>query len=156
MIITPHPNVQALAQRLVGDGVTISNVSFTGNSQMASFFLNRAGRTNIGIDSGIVLTSGRAKTVGAQFGVDGNGTAPASSVDADNGWNLPGDPDLANAIGQPVTELEDACILEFDFVPLGDSVRFNYVFSSEEYTPSFVCDFNDAFAFFISGPGIRV
>ena len=154
LIITPHPTIQALAQRLVGDGVTISNVSFTGNSQMASFFLNRAGRTNIGIDSGIVLTSGRAKTVGAQFGVDGNGFAAASTVDADNGWNLPGDPDLANAIGQPVTELEDACILEFDFVPLGDSVRFNYVFSSEEYTPSFVCDFNDAFAFFISGPGI--
>ncbi|MBK8142593.1 MAG: choice-of-anchor L domain-containing protein [Chitinophagaceae bacterium] len=72
----------------------------------------------MGIDSGIVLTSGRAKTVGAQLGVDGNGIAAASTVDADNGWNLPGDPDLANAIGQPVTELEDACILEFDFVPL--------------------------------------
>lgn len=153
LIITPHPDAQALAQRLVGEGVSISNVSFTGNSLMASFFKNR-GFTNINLDSGIVLTSGRAKTLGTFFGVDGNGTTPASGIDADNGWGLPGDPDLAAAIGQNVFDLEDACILEFDFVPLGDSVKFNYVFSSEEYTPAFVCDFNDAFAFFISGPGI--
>ena len=51
LLITPHPNAQALAQRLAGDGVSISNVSFTGNPLMASFFLNRANRTNIGIDS---------------------------------------------------------------------------------------------------------
>ncbi|MBL7725732.1 MAG: choice-of-anchor L domain-containing protein [Chitinophagaceae bacterium] len=152
LIITQHPNATALAQKLVGDGVSISNVSFTGNSLMASFFLNRANRTNIGIDSGIVLTSGRAKTLGNNFGVDGNGVTPASAVEADNGWGLPGDPDLALAIG--ALTMRDACVLEFDFVPLGDSVKFNYVFSSEEYTPNYVCSFNDAFAFFISGPGI--
>ncbi|HNR17150.1 MAG TPA: choice-of-anchor L domain-containing protein [Chitinophagaceae bacterium] len=152
LIITQHPDATALAQKLVGDGVSISNVSFTGNSLMASFFLNRANRTNIGIDSGIVLTSGRAKTAGNNFGVDGNGITPASAVEADNGWGLPGDPDLALAIG--ALTMRDACVLEFDFVPLGDSVKFNYVFSSEEYTPNYVCTFNDAFAFFISGPGI--
>lgn len=152
LIITPHPNAAALAQKLVGEGVSISNVSFTGNNLMASFFLNRANRTNIGIDSGIVLTSGRAKSVGNNFGLDGNGLTPASGVAADNGWGLPGDPDLALAIG--ALTMQDACVLEFDFIPLGDSVKFNYVFSSEEYTPDYVCTFNDAFAFFISGPGI--
>jgi gliding motility-associated-like protein len=153
LIVTPNTTALELAQKLVGDGVTISNVSFTGRPEMAAFFLNRS-NTNIVIDSGIVLTSGRAKTVGTSRGVDGDGATTASSSLADNGWSLPGDGDLATAIGTPLNELEDACILEFDFVPLGDSIKFRYVFSSEEYTPAFVCSFNDAFAFFISGPGI--
>lgn len=153
LTITPHNNAQELAQRLVGDGVTISNVSFTGRAEMASFFNNRSG-TNINIDSGIVLTSGRARSQGSNRGVDGNGMAQANAALADNGWGLPGDANLAAAIGSPLNDLEDACVLEFDFVPLGDSIKFRYVFSSEEYTSAFVCSFNDAFAFFISGPGI--
>lgn len=153
LIITAHPNAQSLAQRLVGDGVSISNVSFTGNPLMASFFLNRANRTQIGIDSGIVLTTGRAKTINTTiWGTDGLGVTPASTTDASGNWGLPGDNDLSVAVGN--FGLEDACVLEFDFVPLGDSIRFNYVFSSEEYVPDYVCSFNDVFAFFISGPGI--
>jgi len=153
LVVTNSPSALALAQRLAGDGVTISNVTFTGNLSMTGFF-NHNGGTNIGIDSGIILTSGRARSTPAANGVNGNGVTSAENVDADNAWGLPGDADLAAAIGQPVSNLEDACVLEFDFTPLGDSIKFNYVFSSEEYTPAFVCDFNDAFAFFISGPGI--
>ncbi|MBS1497207.1 MAG: choice-of-anchor L domain-containing protein, partial [Bacteroidetes bacterium] len=139
----------ALAQKLVGDGVTISNVSFTGNPAMAGFFNNVSG-TQINIDSGIVLTNGRAKGTFNGAGVNGNGSTIASNVLANTDWSLPGDNDLDNITGST----HDACILEFDFIPLGDTVNFKYVFSSEEYTPNFVCSFNDAFAFFISGPGI--
>jgi hypothetical protein len=151
--ITGANNAAELAQKLVGDGVIISNASFTGNMLMAGFF-NNIGGTNIGIDSGIVLTSGRAKTRLPDIGMNGDGVTAAQSVEANNRWGLPGDIDLATAIGLPVSSLRDACILEFDFIPLGDSIKFNYVFSSEEYTPAYVCSYNDAFAFFISGPGI--
>ena len=155
LIVTDEPNAQALAQKLVGEGITISNVRFTGNSLMAGYFKNLA-NTNINIDSGIVLTSGRLKTVGNFSGVNGDGVTIADNDRADNQWGLDGDADLANAIGIPVNLMHDACVLEFDFIPTGDSVKFNYVFSSEEYTPAFACspDFNDAFGFFISGPGI--
>lgn len=146
-ILTP----QELAQKLVGDGVVISNVSFTGNPLMTGIF-NNIGGTFIGIDSGIVLTTGRARSFPPAIGVNGNGVNPAQNVNANTSWNLPGDNDLALEIGSG--NLHDACVLEFDFVPLGDTVRFNYVFSSEEYVPAYVCSFNDAFAFFISGPGI--
>lgn len=153
IVVTDATTALSLAQRLVGEGVSISNVTFTGRFEMVGFF-NNTGGTNIGIDSGIVLTSGRAKSRVPNTGVNGNGVTIAQNVTADNGWGLPGDANLANAISLPTSDLEDACVLEFDFVPLGDSIKFNYVFSSEEYTPDYVCDFNDAFAFFISGPGI--
>jgi gliding motility-associated-like protein len=51
--------------------------------------------------------------------------------------------------------INDAAILEFDFIPNGDSLEFRYVFASREY-PGFTCTgFNDAFGFFISGPGFN-
>ncbi|MBL7701222.1 MAG: choice-of-anchor L domain-containing protein [Ferruginibacter sp.] len=149
--ITAESNAQALVQKLLGPGVTVSNVSLTGHPAMTGIFNNISG-TSIGIDSGIVLTNGRAKTISTiENGVDGNGINTALTVDAFNIWNMPGDPDLTAVVGD---QTNDACVLEFDFVPLGDSIRFNYVFSSEEYTDFSCSEFNDAFAFFISGPGI--
>jgi len=149
--ITSNNNAQALVQKLLGPGVTVSNVTLTGHPAMTGFF-NNIGGTNINIDSGIVLTNGRAKSIGSpNFGVDGDGITAAINVDAFNGWNFPGDADLEAIV---LDDTNDACVLEFDFVPLGDSIKFNYVFSSEEYTDFACTEFNDAFAFFIRGPGI--
>ena len=64
-----------------------------------------------------------------------------------------GDDDLAAELGNKLI-LYDACVIEMDIIPLGDTLTFRYLFASEEYD-EFVCsDFNDAFAFFISGEGI--
>lgn len=154
LVITPQSRAQVLAQQLVGNGVVISNASLTADRRATGFFNNLSG-TNIGIDSGIVLTNGMAKTAGNTiWGVNGNGVITAANALANTDQRLQGDGDLARQIGVSVTDTHDACVLEFDFVPLGDSIKFKYVFSSEEYTPSYVCQFNDAFAFFISGPGI--
>ncbi len=158
LVITEVNSAQQLAQRLLGTGVVISNPRLTAFSPAiipTGFFENISG-TNLGIDSGIVLTCGRAKTSrgGPPYGLNGNGNYTAASVRADEDLGLPGDPDLAAELGLPLTELNDAIALEFDFVPLGDTIRFNYVLSSEEYTFGTVCVYNDAFGFFISGPGI--
>ncbi len=155
--VTEINSATLLAQRLVGDGVIISNASLTNSpTVIPTGYFKNVGGTNIGIDSGIVITSGRAKSdrnPGGRLGVDGDGVNTAGSQLADNNLNLPGDATLAAALGISVTELNDAIALEFDFVPLGDSIKFNYIMSSEEYTPGTVCIFNDAFGFFISGPG---
>jgi len=145
---------EELAQKLTGNGVQVFNVHFTGDSRMAGTFYNEGNTTNINIDSGIVLTTGKVSTGRGIPGVDGGGTSPANTVLADNDMNQPGDLDIANELGVDTSTLHDACVLEFDFIPIGDSISFKYVFSSEEYDPTYVCSFNDAFAFFISGPGI--
>src|SRR3954471_4443447 len=145
--IQPQSNAQALAQKLVGKGVIISKVKLTGSNLSTAFFRNPAGATQLGIDSGIVLSTGRVIGTAGFNGLDG-----AQSLLASTQIGTDGDDDLNNLV-KP-RETGDAVVLEFDFIPVGDSVKFRYVFSSEEY-PIYTCsNFNDVFAFFISGPGI--
>jgi gliding motility-associated-like protein len=135
-----------LVEELVGQGVAYSNPVLN-CPQFASGSFTAAG-SNLGLDSGIVLTSGLANT-GSGFG--GTGVNGNSILFADNDNFAPGDLQLDSMLTS--TPTYDACVLEFDFIPTGDSLSFNYVFGSEEYV-NYSCDiYNDIFAFLISGPG---
>ncbi len=52
-----------LAQSFVGSGITISNVKYTGKNTATGYFTNGI-EAGIGIDKGIVLTSGSAASLG--------------------------------------------------------------------------------------------
>ncbi|MBA2744975.1 MAG: choice-of-anchor L domain-containing protein, partial [Flavisolibacter sp.] len=144
--VTPNTVAQQLAQKLVGQGITISNATLSG-SPLSSGMFNHLGGSQLNLDSGIVLSTGRVLTSGTSIGVSGPATSFASSA-----LGFPGDAQLSAQVNNLTTN--DAVILEFDFIPTGDTISFRYVFSSDEY-PTFACtNFNDVFAFFISGPGI--
>jgi len=146
---------EALAAYMAGEGVTVLNAELNGSCPTTARgkFKYDGTTPDIGIDSGIVLTCGRVVTVPAGFGVDADFCDFAST-----GFGGAGDADLTEISGQTTF---DACFLEFDFVPTGDTVKFEYVFASEEYNfggcdgfPwNFNCSMNDVFGFFISGPG---
>ncbi len=141
--VTAPQTAAALAQTLVGSGVSISNPSLTcANNAQGKFNIVAS---NLGLDSGIILTTGQAQTTALATGCNAIG-ATYTTV---NGTGS--DPDLA-ILTAPQTS-EDKCILEFDFIPLGDTVKFDYVFGSCEYQ-FFTCSIADVFGFFISGPGI--
>jgi len=128
---------------LLGSGVTASNIVFTGNVNQHAVF-NATPSSSLGIASGILLSTGNVST-SSPVGPQGPNNSGSTTTD----WNGSGDA-LLNAVSGVTTF--DAAILEFDFVPLGDSVKFRYCFGSEEY-PEFVnAGVNDAFAFFLSGP----
>ena len=135
---------------LTGDGVEISNVTYSGlASQVGEFF---GSSSNIGLSHGIILSTGVVLD-----GVDNGGrktgpVGPNNNGGASTIHNRPGDPDVLALTSS--TEAKDAAIIEFDFVPQGDTVRFRYVFASEEYPQYVGSSKNDAFGFFISGPGI--
>lgn len=132
----------------LGQGVEVLSVSYSGVPEAVGYFKN--GQQEIGIDRGIVLTSGRASgdCNGGPYGPNCLGSDFASN---DNGI-VTSDPDLA-AIA--TGNLRDLAVYTIEFVPTGDTIEFNYVFASEEY-PEFSCSsFNDVFGFFISGPGIN-
>lgn len=105
--------------------------------------------TNLGIASGIVMTTGTVFNNGN--GPQGPNNASSSGVDN----NIGGSGLLSGITGGSQTF--NAATLEFDFIPYSDTVRFRYVFGSEEY-PEFAppnnSSYNDVFGFFISGPGI--
>ncbi|MBK8144125.1 MAG: choice-of-anchor L domain-containing protein [Bacteroidetes bacterium] len=135
-----------LAQKLVGPGVILSNAAVQCNGNQSGIFV--ASNANLGIDSGIVLTTGLAATNPPNYGVNG---AQINFANANQGTG--GDADLTVLAG---VNTYDRCILEFDFTANGDSIFFQYVFGSEEY-PQFNCsNYNDVFGFFISGPGYAI
>ena len=138
---------QLVEDVLVGSGVAVSNVVYTGHAEAIGSFNGSA--TNLGLGEGIVLTTGTVLDAGGVFGGNGpHGPNDSGSAGTDNG--MPGHSPLTALAG---SSTHNAAVLEFDFVPQSDSVHFRYVFGSDEY-PEFVDGgFNDAFAFFISGPG---
>jgi hypothetical protein len=144
MNMTPQ---QLVENYLVGSGVTISNATFNGSSamitskQVGTFLTAGSATEQLGLESGILMTSGQASIA----------IGPNSSTGAGTSTNGTGDPDL-NIISNSTTF--DKAVIEFDFVPQFDTVRFRYVFGSEEFL-EFCNSINDAFGFFLSGPGIN-
>ena len=135
---------------LLGGGITTSNHAYQGDSSQIGWF--DAVNTNLGINSGIVMATGDIYALDPVVG----GGFPFLT-------NLIVDPDLlavANSvpgmIGQTfsVSSINDVAVLEFDFIPTSDSLRFRYVFGSQEYFGFENSAYNDVFGFFLSGPGI--
>jgi hypothetical protein len=129
----------SMALELVGPGVSVSNVQFTGANVAAGKFTES--NNVVGIQSGVILSSGSVKGVAGP-----NNTSSFTTIN-----NTPSDPQL-DAIIAP-TPGHDAAVLNFDWVPKGNVVLFSYVFGSEEY-PEFVGSFNDVFAFFLNGKNV--
>lgn len=144
-LVTSQQSAASLVQNtLLGPGVTVSNINFSGSPSAIGRFT--ASGTNLGINSGVVITTGTIANNGS--GPQGPNNQSNSGVDN----NYPGFGALSNLVGG--TSTYNASILEFDFIPYSDTVRFKYVFGSEEYPEYVGSQFNDVFAFFISGPGI--
>jgi len=133
----------AIAQTLVGEGqaIVISNVQYTGAAAALGTFTGGFGA--LGLSSGVILSSGEVTNVNPP---NNSGVAGTENL-------LAGDPDLQGLI--PGFETSDAAVLEFDFTvtdPNATSVKFDYVFASEEYNEFVYQGFNDVFGFFMSGP----
>lgn len=129
---------------LLGPGVTASNITFQGSAdQIGAFDCNGCG---LGIGYGLVMGTGNVSGAAGPNNDPGYAGGPPDPAVLDG----VGDADLFELSGM---DLNNTAVLEFDFIPTGDSLSFNYVFSSEEYL-EWVGSINDAFGFFISGPGI--
>lgn len=124
---------------LLGPGVVPTSVVYQGNAQQLASFTTSG--NNLPLSAGLVMSTGNASA--PQL----NG--PSSnflSLGVGGVQNYP----LLNAIAGVNTN--DGAILQFDFVPVGDTMKFNYVFASEEYNDYTNGGVNDAFGFFLTGP----
>lgn len=160
----PNNSVQHLIENvLLGSGVTAFNFQLYGDPIQYGKFTG--GGTSIGLDSGLVLSTDAISLLTIPPGIGGlipnipgvsGGFGPASMGTATNNDLL----NVANSVPPlinqafTVTSANDAIVMEFDFVPLSDTIEFRYVFASDEYITFVNSSYNDVFAFFLSGPGI--
>ncbi|TVR37013.1 MAG: T9SS C-terminal target domain-containing protein [Cryomorphaceae bacterium] len=134
---------EIVSQMLLGEGVEAFNITYNGLD--GNQVVPRVGTFEVvgplfPIEEGMVMTT---KNVGIT-------TCGSTSDGSGNG----SDSDLLQLLNGSST-LFDVTVVEFDFIPQGDSIEFNFIFASREYH-SFVCSaFNDVFGFFLSGPGIQ-
>ena len=137
--MTPQQLVQNV---LTGTGVTVSNITYSGIAGSIGHFTTGANPTNLGLASGVVMSTGLVN------GTPGIGGPVSGFVSNTNGTGS--DPQLQTLI--PGFTINDASVLQFDFVPLADTIKFRYVFASEEYPEWVSSSYNDVFGFFVSGP----
>ncbi|MBK8950452.1 MAG: choice-of-anchor L domain-containing protein [Flavobacteriales bacterium] len=141
LVVSPQANLQQLAASITGPGVTISNPVITCHGLGYGEFSYTG--SALSAEEGVILTTGRITDA---IGPNNNGGG--------GNWfaqGTAGDP-ILNAVTGRTTM--DACKFEFDIIPTGDSLSFNFVFASEEYNEWVGSQYNDVFGFYISGPGI--
>ncbi len=133
------PLEKLVRNHFIGGGAQVSNLTYSGFPRAIGYFDGT--KSNIGINEGVLLTTGWV----------GYAVGPNTADDITFASLSGPDTDLEQLVG---ARTFDATVLQFDFLPYQDSVTFEYVFGSDEYTEYVGSPFNDVFAFFISGPGI--
>ena len=112
--------------------------------QIGRFNINNP---NFGLDSGIVMVTTNSNDV-----VPGQSGSYTSYPTQTPSANLT---TVLNAIGSTSSSQYDRASIQFSFVAPGDSVKFDYIFASKEYTSYTCSSFNDVFGFFLIGQGIN-
>lgn len=151
-----HMSVQKLLQSMVGDGVVLKGYSITKTSSDEAFGFFEDKKARLGMSKGLVMTTGGIAGLSSKnmSGSTSNNThanaeGRGNKLDANTGCA-----DLEKLL-EKGKKTYDACVIELDVVPTADSISFNYVFGSEEYDEYVGSEYNDVFAFFISGEGIK-
>jgi len=143
LLYTPQ---SLISNVFLGSGVQITNISFSGDSTAIGYFNN--GSTSVGINSGIVMTTGSVESSSGILGTTGCDKTGIDFASTDN-LNFASDPDLATLTN---ISQHDLAVYTITFIPTSDTLRFRYCFGSEEW-PEYACSpYNDIFGFFISGP----
>ena len=133
-----------LNNHLKGDGVELSNGRFNNqpgiihSPQIASF--NRNGYNSFPFPKGLVITTGNSELAAGPFTSNTNSTGVITYNDQ-----------YIQSANLATDDINNCAAIDFDFLAYADTFAFGYVFASNEYL-SFVCsDYNDVFAFFLTG-----
>lgn len=145
LLVNGNLTPDSLAKLISGEGVQISNAQVDCGSN--GYGMYNASNTNLGVNTGLLLTTGSIN----------NAIGPNNVSNKSTNWTSPinGNPQtypLLNNYSNRTTY--EYCEFEFDIVPQGDTISFDFVFASEEYEEWVGSQYNDVFGFFISGPGI--
>ncbi|MBF6609170.1 MAG: choice-of-anchor L domain-containing protein [Flavobacterium sp.] len=118
--------------------ITVSNSWNSGSGNSFGYF--SANGSSFPFNEGIILSTGKAISA----------IGPNADILSEGPSSWPGDTDLEQALN--VNNSINATVLEFDFLPLGNKISFDYIFASEQYltNPSQnQCSYTDGFVFLL-------
>ncbi|MEI6410276.1 MAG: choice-of-anchor L domain-containing protein [Bacteroidota bacterium] len=122
-----------------GNCVDVLAADFQGEPMQITFF--EGSQSGLNVNAGLILTTGVA-TLAA---------SPNNQDFASAGFGIATPDTLIAQISQGASY--DRAMLHMTIVPHVDSIGFKYVFGSEEFCEYVGSQFNDAFGFWIQGPG---
>ena len=144
----PNTPISLLNDFFIQNEVEVLDIQFDGSAQAVGSFHHFSNEA--GLEKGVVITTGLVNT---QYSAGMFGTAAAGmNFASNNNGSAVTDPDIMSIATNTPYNISRYTMV---FRATGDSVRFRYVFASEEY-PEYSCSaFADIFGFFLSGPGIN-
>ncbi len=141
-----------LAETIFGSGIRVVDANFSGDTGARGIYTG-GDTTTPGVtpsDSGVILSTG---SVGLFTNGDGStNTNIAGGAGIDNA-GVNGDADLNGVSGQSTF---DGAILNVVFVPDGDYITMQFVFTSEEYPEYVFQNVNDSFGVWVNGEFVPV
>ncbi|MGJ8605156.1 MAG: choice-of-anchor L domain-containing protein [Marivita sp.] len=136
-----------LFNEIFGDGVTLvaGTATYSGDVIQAGIYSD-AIATLQGIsptDTGVILSTGNV----ADFTNATGATNTTGSTSTDTTGGIDGDTDMDSVAGQSTF---DAAIMTADFIPTGNTITIQMVFSSEEYLEFVSSGVNDSLGLFVN------
>jgi LPXTG-motif cell wall-anchored protein len=131
-----------LVNKILGPGITASNISFTGNAAQGATFTEAS---FMPFSDGIILSTGNAASV-----------FQAASNNLSTPYGGEGDAALTSIYqsGGFTGDTKDAVSLQFTVTPTSSKLSFRYVFASEEYSEP--VEYNDVFALYVGGQNVAL
>ena len=147
-----------MANAIFGSGIQVIRATCSGDPAASGTYtgaLSTLGNVSSGglvsSDTGVILSTGNATDFTNSSGTTNTNTATDTGVNLANG--IDGDPLLNSVAGQSTF---DGAILTADFIPDGDMITMQFVFSSEEFPEYISSNVNDAFGVWVNGTFIPV
>jgi Ca2+-binding RTX toxin-like protein len=154
LAIDTSASAEAMFNAIFGDGIQLvaGSATYIGDP-LSSGIYSGALNTIAGIsptDTGVILSTGRATDFTNSSGTTNTNVLAGTST---NTAGIDGDADL-NAVAGVSTF--DGAILTADFIPAGEWLTMQFVFSSEEYPEYVNGGVNDAFGVWVNGAFVPV
>ncbi|RMD90198.1 MAG: 2,3,4,5-tetrahydropyridine-2,6-carboxylate N-succinyltransferase, partial [Alphaproteobacteria bacterium] len=136
-----------MAQTIFGNGATVVGATYVGDNRSSGIF-TQGNTVTPGVtpsDTGVILSTGRAKDFTNNSGTTNTNVSPWTST---NTGGVNNDPNFNALAG---TNTYDASYLQVDFIPTGNVVTLDFRLASEEYPEWVNSQYNDVVGMWVNG-----
>ncbi len=148
LTIDTSASAMDMAQTIFGSGIEVTSATYSGADAASGIYSGALtsipGVTNS--DSGVILSTGDTGTFTNSDGSTNTNTQAGAGSDIAGG--IDNDADMNSVSGQ---QTFDGAILEATFIPEGDWLTMQFVFSSDEYPEYVLLNVNDSFGVWVNG-----